>query len=260
MAMPQDAVGHFIDFMVPRGGMPVNSGPANTVNGVLTGQTSVVNAAVWDTGAAWVAAVPRAPAPAPAPRAWVSARPGGGAPPVGGPPPGGAPAVANYHRTGANWNFTFLNYCPGDVTVAPVGGGVLTGPLSGCYVFRYTEGGVPKVAHVGTADAQSDARSIKAKADWMQFTALPGVTNIVGGSAFDMFTHAEVAGAVIGSPYDVPICCYVTTTEAWAVLFAKAADASRPPPGGPMKSSGRRRSPRRPSASNAGRHALPSYP
>jgi len=234
MAMPQDAVGHFINFMVPRGGQPVVGGPANTVNGVLIGQTAVVNAAVWDPGAAWVAAAPRVPAPVPG--AWVRARPGGGPVPGGGPALGGAPpAPASYHRTGASWNFTFLNYCPGDVTVAPVGAGVLTGPLSGCYVFRYTEGGVSKVAHVGTADTQADARSIKAKNDWMQFTALPGVTNIVGGSAFDMFTHSEVAAAVIGSPYDVPICCYVTATDAWAVLFAKASDASRPPPGGLMK-------------------------
>lgn len=235
MPMPQDAVGHFIDFIVPRGGMPVINRDANTVNRVLTGQTKKVNAKLWTTGSAgWEPARPAAPSWVPGrptalktPGSWVNAaRPGGAHLPAGS-------SQFGVHRQ--NWNFTFLNYCPGYVTVTPVDTGVLTGPLSGCYVFRYTENGVPKVAHVGTADDPGDERSINAKDDWVQFIKLAKATSIMGGSAFDMFTPAEIARAVLGDPMDVPICCYVTAHEAWAVLFAKVSNASRPPPGGLMK-------------------------
>ncbi len=66
--------------------------------------------------------------------------------------------VANFHasalglRVGQSIPYRWLTYVSGRTTTMPLNGGdVLTGPMSGCLIATWTEGGA-NVGHVGTID------------------------------------------------------------------------------------------------------------
>ncbi|MEY1555827.1 hypothetical protein AB3Y40_09355 [Yoonia sp. R2331] len=56
---------------------------------------------------------------------------------------------------------------------------VITGYMSGCYLFRYRRNGDMRVAHVGTHDANAEL-STRAKDAWKAYAAQPHITEIYG--------------------------------------------------------------------------------
>lgn len=106
-------------------------------------------------------------------------------------------------RTGPPWTFTYLKYVLGAVTVCPLTGSVMTGPLSGCYIFRYTQNG-PKLAHVGTAHTPTDDSTVQAKTAWRGLIAT-NTTNITGSSPFKCLTKKDFTDSMFKSSR-VPVC------------------------------------------------------
>lgn len=76
--------------------------------------------------------------------------------------------------------FTQLYYVPGLTTFCGIRGTpVLTGFMSGCYLFRYKDNGVLRAAHIGTHDTNKEAND-KAKAAWKALVAQPHITDVFG--------------------------------------------------------------------------------
>lgn len=222
MPVPADHVGKYINFLLPPSVGYIAQMAPNLVNGALLNQTINSPGRLWHVPPAAPPTPPRmgahrAPAPAPI---------------MGGH----RGRSGNFVLTGQSWPFTFLKYVPGRTTVVAMGNGLLTGPMSGCYLFRYTQAGVVMFAHVGTADDPGDPRSAQAKADWLTIISQPNTTDIQGGSPADYFTQGDVAAAMMsGNPMDVPICGYFTTTGAYAMLLSKVKISDNPPAPGLMK-------------------------
>ena len=147
------------------------------------------------------------------------------------------PAVVNVYnaglvRTGPPWTFTYLKYVPGAVTVATLGGAVMTGPLSGCYIFRYTQNG-QKVAHVGTANSPTDAGTIAAKTAWRALVATPNVNNVTGSSPANCISFRDASNARIkaGRPQDAAnpiIVGYYTGAASYAMLVTPVPQFNLP--------------------------------
>jgi hypothetical protein len=74
------------------------------------------------------------------------------------------------HATKLHRNFLWLPWIPGVVSEVPSAGmNVLTGPLTGCWVTRYTRNGVQCVGHVGTELDANTPNSLAAKGSWNAF-------------------------------------------------------------------------------------------
>lgn len=132
-------------------------------------------------------------------------------------------------RTGAPWTFTYLKYVPGAVTVATLGGPVMTGPLSGCYIFKYTQGG-QKVAHVGTANTAIDPGTVAAKTAWKTLVAAPTVSNVTGSSPFHSFSVIDFKNAMIEGSMHNPICVgYYAGGMSYAMLLSRVPAINLPP-------------------------------
>ncbi len=132
---------------------------------------------------------------------------------------------------GTTWQFTFLKYCAGEVTTCALAGGVLTGPMSGCYLFRYTgPNGKPSVAHVGTDVTPESPGTIRAKAIWQTVVATPK-HNAVGDSPIKTITPKDMEKIVRENSEGgrLPILCgYFEGQNAWAVLFSHAVVDKKP--------------------------------
>lgn len=188
MPYPQDLVGKFINYKIDQGG--TTDMTARLVDGVLPGQTTNANAAVY-TGTAPT-------------------------------DPTGKYTVVN---TNTPWNFTYLKYYAGFVTTAPLTGPVMTGPMSGCYLCKFSQGGL-KLAHIGTAHSLEDAGSIAAKTAWLGFVARGDVTGVTGGSPADYFNTAEIRNAMLGP---IPqIVGYFAGGSAYAILLAAVNNNQNP--------------------------------
>lgn len=134
--------------------------------------------------------------------------------PAAGPPP---------RITNPPWVFSFLKYWEGAVTTGPLVGPMMTGPLSGCYVFTYNRNG-PHMAHVGTgATVQS---STQAKQAWVTFEARGDVTGAKGGSAADYFTGERAAGMIGGKIPEV--VCYIAGAQAYAIMMVQLPKSHNP--------------------------------
>ena len=182
MPYPQDLVGKYIDYRVDPGGNMGSGMAGMLVDGVLPGQTTAAAVAVYTAGA---------------------------------PVPGQPLAVQNT----VPWNFTFLKYFCGAVTTASLAGAVLTGPMSGCYLCRYTRGG-QNLAHIGTANAQDSEASIAVKAAWRTFEAREDVSVVEGGTPFDYFPTSEFQAAML-SPSRIPMVVgYFDAGSAYSMLLA----------------------------------------
>ena len=123
----------------------------------------------------------------------------------GRPGVNGAPSIPpKFTDTNVPWNINFLEYIPGEVTTVKLMRPVLTGPMSGCYLFRYTVGG-SRIAHVGTHDLGPDAPlSIRAKSNWKAYLAQSGATSVVGASPADFYDTSELGPAQVGRMGGVP--------------------------------------------------------
>jgi hypothetical protein len=133
---------------------------------------------------------------------------------------------------GTAWQFTFLKYCAGEVTVCALAGGVLTGPMSGCYLFRYTgASGKPSVAHVGTDNTPDDPGTIRAKEIWNTVVAAKG-HNAVGDAPTKTISKDDIFKIAKENNNNMPILCgYFEGQNAWAVLFVPALDGKTLIPG-----------------------------
>jgi len=83
--------------------------------------------------------------------------------------------------SGKTMVYTQLAYVPGLTATCGVRGvPILTGYMSGCFLFRYTDAdGQMRVAHVGT-DIDNPEAGDKAKAAWKTIANNPNVTNVMG--------------------------------------------------------------------------------
>ena len=82
--------------------------------------------------------------------------------------------------TGKTLPFTLLYFVPGLTTYCGLRGiPVITGYMSGCYLFRYRRRGELRAAHVGTHD-NLDEWSTKAKDAWKRVANSPNTTEIMG--------------------------------------------------------------------------------
>lgn len=97
--------------------------------------------------------------------------------------------------------YTQLYYVPGLTTYCGIRGvAVLTGFMSGCYLFRYRFKGELRAAHVGTHDTNQEAND-KAKAAWKALIAKPDVTDVVGyDPARDVSMRLIQEAAKFGAP------------------------------------------------------------
>ena len=101
--------------------------------------------------------------------------------------------------------YTLLYYQPGLVTHAGLRGEtILTGNMSGCFLFRYRRQGQLRVAHVGT-DLEHPELSKEAKKVWKDYVARPDITDVWGYDpakqvSMRLLTEAMAlgGGAIIG--------------------------------------------------------------
>lgn len=204
MPYPQDLVGRFIAYRMNPGGTSAQAQwAASALNGVLTGQVTDSSVRVFTYHAAR-AAKGRAPS---VPAGWVD--------------------------TNTNWSFSFLKYVPGVVTVASRQKPVLTGPMSGCFLFKYANGGPEMVAHVGTANADDSVDTVAAKNSWRNFAALPHVANIGGASPYGVFQFHEIASAMLAPGHIPMIAGYFDRTGpgagAYSIILSPVPGSMKPP-------------------------------
>jgi hypothetical protein len=141
-----------------------------------------------------------------------------------------APVFTNPNGTGrqAPWSFRFLKYVQGETTVCQLGNGVLTGPLSGCWIFRYNCNG-PMVSHVGTVSAGSSA-SLDAKRRWVAYANQNNATQIWGVRTSDItkltLDIASRAHLLMQNPVVAPdimkmyVCLYFDAASAYMLVMA----------------------------------------
>jgi hypothetical protein len=128
---------------------------------------------------------------------------------------------------GKSWNFTFLKYVPGYTTVCPLTTNVLTGPMSGCFLFTYMMGGQMMVSHVGTTiDSEEDTD--KVKAGWRVFAKRQDVSAVQGASPFHVFEMDEITkGTYKGVPPSFG-GYFLPNGQAYAIMFAPVPVSWKP--------------------------------
>ena len=95
---------------------------------------------------------------------------------------------AGAHATKAHRTFQWLAWVGGSVSEIPLNGtDVLTGPMSGCWITRYTRGGVLFVGHVGTVAGHADPLSVAAKGAWNNFIVAAPAAAATGFNPFNDF-------------------------------------------------------------------------
>ena len=91
---------------------------------------------------------------------------------------------------GTTMPYTLLYYIPGLTTFCGIRGiPVLTGYMSGCYLFRYRRRGVLCAAHVGT-DLDNAEWNRHAKETWKSYVDRPHITDVFG---FDPLKDVSMA-------------------------------------------------------------------
>ena len=195
MAYPQDLVGKFVTYRI------------NEVNSDRVGGAMRTYGVTRDVAERAMIPVYRSQAGAPSP-----------AGPLG---PG-----AGFVDPRQPWTFQFLGYLPGHVTDCPLTDPVMTGPMSGCYLFRFTQGGQTRIGHVGTNLTPTDPKSLEAKANWGKFLMEGGASNVMGANPIATITTNDVVrgtlaasgmGLEIGGAASV--CGYFAGATAYAMLF-----------------------------------------
>lgn len=122
--------------------------------------------------------------------------------------------------TGQVWNFRFLQYWAGAITRTKINQPVLTGPMSGCILCRYTKNGQAYLAHIGTAHTPTDPATIAVKTAWTTYMNAGGVSHIEGRKPTQVIPDLDVIPHVTGG--NVPqVWGYFTTTDAWALLIGQ---------------------------------------
>jgi hypothetical protein len=100
-----------------------------------------------------------------------------------------------HHIGGRLWQYTFLPYYPGLVTYCGLHDQqILTGWMSGCYIFRYVHKGKRHVAHVGTHETDT-MKSDTAKSLWKAFADSADVSDVWGFTPLSTVSDAMIADA-----------------------------------------------------------------
>jgi hypothetical protein len=118
------------------------------------------------------------------------------------------------------WAFNFLIYVPGIVTTTALGTDVMTGPMSGCYLFKYSLHGV-RMAHVGTESSPQTPASQEAKTAWKALAARREVSGITGASPFHAWKMMPATGKRSEPDHDLgPPVVYGYFTAGGAQTYA----------------------------------------
>jgi hypothetical protein len=81
----------------------------------------------------------------------------------------------------AHRNFVWFPWLPGAISEVQIGAtDILTGPMSGCWIFVYRRNNAVVVGHVGTLNNPTDAKTVAVKTAWNNFANDPG-TQIIAG-------------------------------------------------------------------------------
>lgn len=184
MPYPQDLIGRFLEYRIDPGGA-AGTGVMIPVNRILSDQTAAANLVVYNG------------LPAAHPPGFFQIM------------PAGLPA----------WNFTFLKYIAGAITIAPWGGNLLTGPMTGCYLCKYTQAGATFLAHIGTANDTNSPESIEVKTAWLAFLGKPAVTNVSGIAPDDAYSRDEFAQHMQAGVAPA-VCGYFNGVTAYSLMFA----------------------------------------
>jgi hypothetical protein len=204
MPYPQDLVGKFIGYRLDQGRAESPEALATKVyDGVLRGHVTPADVPVYSFN-------------------------------PGGPGVRGAPAVPRrWTNTNPNWSFTFLQYVTGAVTVASRNKSVLTGPMSGCFLFKYTDQRTGMVvAHVGTANAANSIATKIAKKSWSDVARQRTVSNIAGASPYALFNFDnEIAPAMLAIGHTPMVAGYFEQGDgsAYSMLLSPVPPAMNPP-------------------------------
>ena len=125
----------------------------------------------------------------------------------------GAGHIAKAHR-----NYQWLEWRPGLVSeVVQNGVDVLTGPMSGCWITRYTRLGAVCVGHVGTEFTHASRSSVAAKAAWNAFR-VGAVGAVTGFNPFNNW-HGAYPAMKHGKDGAPKVFGLVTATGAFFSVF-----------------------------------------
>ncbi len=108
--------------------------------------------------------------------------------------------------SGKSQIYTLLYFIPGLTTFCGIRGiPVMTGFMSGCYLFRYRSRGQLRAAHVGTHDTKEEW-SNKAKSAWKSLVAKNHITDVYGFDPLkDVSMKLLMEAQKIGTPEVVGI-------------------------------------------------------
>lgn len=125
---------------------------------------------------------------------------------------------------GATLSYTLLYYIPGLATICNlVGEPVITGYMSGCFLFRYRSRGVLRAAHVGT-DLEHPNLDRKVKATWNAYIARPHVTDVYGFDPTRDFSD-DLYSKAVGERAARFIGIFDTSGVSYIGLLAEAGNA-----------------------------------
>ncbi len=192
MAYPQDLVGKFIAYRIDPGGtLTATMRDRVDADGLLSGETVAANAAAY-TGPAAL---------------------------------GGA-----FTATNPSWQFTYLKYVAGAITTVQLATGVLTGPMSGCWLFKYRYQDRVHFAHVGTAHNADSDESIAVKTAWRTFAERDDVANVAGFEPFGDFSTPELGAGMLGGNAPT-VVGYIAAGggSAYSMLVVPVPPSMRPP-------------------------------
>ncbi|WP_330947590.1 hypothetical protein [Thermomonas sp. LB-4] len=104
-------------------------------------------------------------------------------------------------NSGKTMSYTLLHYVPGLSTFCGIRGTtVITGFMSGCYLFRYRRHGELRAAHIGTHDT-NQAWSKQAKDVWKSYVTRPHISDVFGfDPARDVSDQLLADAAKLGTP------------------------------------------------------------
>jgi hypothetical protein len=121
------------------------------------------------------------------------------------------------------WDFNFLKYIEGVVTIASlVWGPILTGPMSGCRLCSYRDRGRQMFAHIGTGSPASQ-KTVDVKSDWRDFIDTLQPLSVMGFDPFNRFTTAEIAAQqLLAVPH---IMGYFDGKSAYAMVLAQIPES-----------------------------------
>jgi hypothetical protein len=106
------------------------------------------------------------------------------------------------------------------VTTVSAAGAVLTGPMTGCYICKYTEANHQYLAHIGTKGSPDSKESIAVKEAFLVFVAGHTQGNVTGVNPMDSFTVKEITDAQKGAGGAWRVCGYFDGGLAWSILLA----------------------------------------